>query len=93
MEPDGIFILSVIDEGLVRENNFPYFLLLNNYRKHEKDMSISYGEHMHFTSIKEMTELIKKSGFKLLIHVTAKDILGGNDKKSSNLSRFFILEK
>jgi ubiquinone/menaquinone biosynthesis C-methylase UbiE len=93
MEPDGVLILSAIDEGLVRENNFLYFLLLDNYRKHEKDMSISYGDHMHFASIKETTELIKKSGFKLLIHVTAKDILGENDKRSSNLSRFFILEK
>lgn len=103
MKPGGVFILTIIDEELVRENAPDYAKMIDNFREREawkfkgfydqNDIAIYDGGYMHFASIKEMTSLISKSSFKHLFNVSAKDILGEKDKKSSNISRFFVLAK
>jgi ubiquinone/menaquinone biosynthesis C-methylase UbiE len=103
MKPMGILILSVIDEELVRENSPDYAEIIDAFRKSEdwktknfydeNDVFIYDGGYMHFASVEETTNLIAKSGFKLLFSATPKYILGNKDKKSSNISRFFILMK
>ena len=103
MKPIGILILSVIDEDLVRENSPDYAVLIDEFRKSgdwktknfydENDVFIYDGGYMHFATVEETSSLIAKSGFKLLFSATPKYILGDNDKKSSNISRFFILTK
>ena len=103
MEPGGILIITVIDENLVRVKFPAYTRMINESRRienwkannfyDENDIYIYDGGYMHFATIEETSNLIAKSGFKILSNVTAKDILGYNDRKSSNISRFFILKK
>ncbi len=103
MKPGGVFILAVIDENLVRENDQNYAKIIDNFRESgawiekgfydQNDVIIYDGGYMHFASVSETIGLINKSGFSHLFNVTAKDILGENDKKSSNISRFFALKK
>lgn len=103
MKPNGVFILAVIDENLIRANMPNYANLIDDFRKKKlwiksnfydiNDVYIYDGGYMHFACIDETTSLIAKSGFHFLYSATAKDILGYNDKKASNISRYFILRK
>jgi|GEM_PF-3335136 len=103
MKPFGILILAVIDENLIRENSPEYARIIDKSRKNEdwkaknfydkNDIFIYDGGYIHFASIEETTDLISKSGFRLLFNADHKYILGHNDKKSLNISRFFVLTK
>jgi len=103
MKPNGVCIIAVIDEGLVRENSPEYSKLIDKFRESKEwknknfydknDIFIYDGGYMHFATVKETTNLIEQSGFKLLFSPTAKYVLGSKDKKSSNISRFFVLRK
>lgn len=103
MRPNGVFILAVIDENLVRKNAPAYAEMIDNFRKKslwkthhfydKNDVYIYDGGYMHFASIEETTDLINQTRFHLLFNASAKDILGYNDKLSMNVSRFFILRK
>lgn len=103
MKPAAVLILAVIDENLIRENDPDYAKVIDSFRESgawkdrgfydQNDVVIYDGGYIHLASVSEMTGLINKSGFNHLFNVTAKDILGENDKKSSNISRFFVLKK
>ncbi len=105
MKPDSVLILAVIDENLVRENSPVFAEALDNFRESESwkeynfydknDMCIYDGGYMHFATVDETLGLIKQTQFENenIINITAKDILGRKDKRSSNFSRYFILKK
>lgn len=103
MKPEGIFIMAVIDENLVRENVPDYAKIIDTFRESNaweskgfydnNDIVIYDGGYMHFASVSETLGLIKKTNFKHLFNASAKEILGDNDKRSSNISRFFVLKK
>lgn len=103
LKPSGVCIIAVIDEQLVRQNDPKYAAVIDSYRSKKlwkergffdaNDVVIYDGGYIHFAPVEETTQLIKKAGFTLLYNATAKDILGYNDSKSSNISRFFVLRK